>query len=124
MVLGADETALKLAGWLPMDTGPLDGYIMLIMSLMMMYLFSYIFHESLRVFVFYLMNACVFTPPAIGFLLNISSVQPIANVFILLATVTALWRGIAERLEISFGRPVLWMGKPLLARKAISAPAG
>jgi len=46
------------------------------------------------------MNACFFTPSGIGFLFGFPALASFATVFMLL--------------EISCGRPVLWMGRPLL----------
>ena len=119
MVLGAGETALKLAGLMPMNSGPIDGHIMFVMGLLMTVLLFYVVREPFMVFLFYLANACFFTPAGIGFLFDIPALQPIANWFMLLVAITAFWCAVAQMLETSFGRPVLWMGRPLVGTPSL-----
>lgn len=124
MALGAGETLLKLMGRMPMQSGPLDGHIMLIMGLMMTLLLVYVIRKPLMVFLFYLANAFFFTPAAIGFLFDLPWLEPIANGFMLLVAFTAFWCGTAQMLEISSGRPVLWMGRPVLQPAKGSSSSG
>ena len=116
MALGAGEAALALAGSLPEGTGAIDGHIMLVMGLFMSFLLIHAVREPLMVCMFYLMNACFFSLAGVSRLADLPALNTVANTFMLLVAVTAFWCGMAQLLETSDGRPVLWMGRPLLRK--------
>ena len=116
MALGAGEAALKLAGLLPADTALIDGHIMVVMGLLMTALLVYAVSEPCMAFLFYLANACFFLPAGVGSLLGMAPLVEAASWSMLLVAVTAFWCGVAQLLEKSMGRKVLWMGPSLVKR--------
>lgn len=115
MAIGAGETALQVAGKLPADAAIIiDGHIMVVMGLLMAFLLIQAVRDPLVVFLFYLTNACFFLPLGISFLLDLPFIRPFALTSLFLIAVTAFWCGAAQLLENSLGRPVLWLGRPLV----------
>lgn len=113
MALGAGETILKFMGLMPADTGPIDGYIMTVMGLLMVAFLPVAIRAPLVVFLFYLANALFFTPAGLGYLFGMPLLTSAALKFMLVVAPLAVWIGISEILAAELGRPVLWLGPPV-----------
>jgi succinate-acetate transporter protein len=114
MCMGSGEALLKIHGLMPLDSGPIDGYIMLIMGLCMAIFSIVAVRAPLIVFVFYLANALFFTPVGIGNIFNLSALVNFGLVSMAFVCPLAIWIAVAQILAIEIGKPVFWLGKPLL----------
>ncbi len=118
MALGAGETLLKLYGLMPVETGPIDGYIMVVMGVLMAMFLPIAVRDPLVVFVFFLTNALFFTPAGIGHIFNLPGLVRFSHIIMPFVCPLAVWIGIAQILESETGKPMLWMGRPLMKTPA------
>lgn len=114
MAMGAGETLLKIHGLMPLNSHPIDGYIMVLMGLLMVAFLPIAVRAPLVVFAFYLVNALFFIPSGVGHIFNIPVLVTLGLVSMTAVCPLAVWLGVAHILEVEMGKPVLWMGHPLL----------
>ncbi len=118
MAMGCGETLLKIHGLMPLDSSSIDGYIMMVMGFLMFMFLPIAIRAPLTVFALYLANALFFTPTGIGFIFKLPALVNIGTCSMAFVCPLAFWIGVAQILEIERGRPVLWMGQPLLKATA------
>ncbi|MDR0880967.1 MAG: hypothetical protein LBP55_00245 [Candidatus Adiutrix sp.] len=114
MAMGAGETLLKINGLMPADSSLIDGYAMTLMGLMMAVFVPIVARAPVVVFLFYLANACFFTPAGLGCIFNIPALVVIGNTIMIAVCPLAVWIGVAQVYEAELGRSVVWLGKPLI----------
>jgi uncharacterized protein len=117
MFLGMGENLLKALKLLPSSTAAVDGWIFLVMGLLMVGFTPCFFTANLGASVFMIFTDIFFCSAGLSWILGSSLLWTIAGWSLPFVVLSILWNVFGRVLNTHFGRQVIKMGPPLIKKE-------
>jgi uncharacterized protein len=117
MFLGMGENLLKALKLLPSSTAAVDGWIFLVMGILMVGFTPCFFTANLGASVFMMTTDIFFCSAGLSWILGSSLLWTIAGWSLPFVVLSILWNVFGRVLNTHFGRQVIKMGPPLIKKE-------